>query len=115
MTFRRNLLTAVVLAAGVLAGARAFAEMIGLADLNIGQHTPQFVELHVLAGPELEGVPGQVRFGPAPYSGGVIHVAPLHGGWNVIMVPNPHLGGWYTVQTPDGKAKTTEEDTDPLY
>jgi hypothetical protein len=106
----QKLFTAVVLSAGALVATRAAAELVGIAEFTIAGHTQEWTYLNVVCGPELEGMPGTVKFGPAPYVGQVVGVKILHGGPNQIRVPNPHSTGWYTMLAPGCAPKTVEED-----
>lgn len=86
----------------------------GIISLKIADHANGFTILKVEVGPDLGGSPATVRFGPAPFSGGIVAHTVLSPGMNVIAVPVPPIGGWYTVEAA-GRVKTTDDEGPGIY
>jgi hypothetical protein len=99
-------------AGAAIVGARAGADNLGLVNVALVAQDPAQTWIRIDAGPDLEGQPLMVRFGPDFKTGPVIGGTALHGGVNYVAVPNFQEPGWYTTELMDGRSRGVQ-DTDP--
>ncbi|MCE9638088.1 MAG: hypothetical protein K8T90_20495 [Planctomycetes bacterium] len=98
-TFARLAIAASALTALAFTSARNVgADEIGFLSFDVMTHTDIHTVLVANVTPMLNDQPLMIRFGDAPFTGPYIGGTIAHTGMNIIMVPNPHMSGWYTAE-----------------